>query len=64
MNEEEYFIMQELLTKYRVFCMKQFGDVSNPKRHSYVLQIRHIDYLRNKIELCVGKEEEDDERQS
>ena len=58
MNEKEYFIMQDLLTKYRVFCLKRFGDVENPNRHSYILQIRHIDYLRNKIELCSESEDE------
>ena len=55
MDEEEYIELQNLLTKYRVHCMKKFGDMrlSAENRHGYLLQIRHIDHLRSKMDMTV-----------
>lgn len=51
MEEEEYIQLQHLLTKYRVFCLKMYGNmnVMSNIRESYRGQIRSIDNLRAKM---------------
>lgn len=51
MEEEEYIQLQYLLTKYRVFCLKMYGNmnVMSNIRESYRGQIRSIDNLRAKM---------------
>lgn len=53
MEEEEYIQLQHLLTKYRVFCLKMYGNmnVMSNIRESYRGQIRSIDNLRAKMSL-------------
>lgn len=51
MEEEEYIQLQHLLTKYRVYCMKMYGnmDIKSNIRESYRGQIGSIDNLRKKM---------------
>ncbi len=61
MEEEEYIQLQHLLTKYRVYCMKMYGnmDIKGNIRESYRGQIGSIDNLRKKMCLVVRGDEND-----
>lgn len=58
MNEEDYLELQNLLTKYRIHCLKKIGNVEteSDKRSDYYLQVRYIDKFRNKIDLILEEE--------
>lgn len=60
MEEEEYIQLQNLLTKYRVACLKMYGNphVSTKIRESYRGQISSIDNLRKKMMLVIKGEDE------
>lgn len=51
MEEEEYIQLQHLLTKYRVFCLKMYGNMNviPNVRESFRGQIKSIDNLRAKM---------------
>lgn len=58
MEEEEYIQLQHLLTKYRVYCMRMYGDVNlrGNMRESFRGQIGSIDNLRKKMDVILSKE--------
>jgi hypothetical protein len=60
MEEEEYIQLQHLLTKYRVFCMKMYGDIKLKSgiRESYRGQIGSIDNLRKKMPIILKREKD------
>lgn len=60
MEEEEYIQLQHLLTKYRVYCLKMYGNMSvNTRiRESYRGQISSIDNLRKKMMVVIKPEAE------
>ena len=51
MEEEEYIQLQHLLVKYRVFCLKMYGNTNliTRDRESFRGQIKSIDNLRAKM---------------
>ena len=51
MEEEEYIQLQHLLIKYRVYCLKMYGNMNlvTRARESFRGQIKSIDNLRNKM---------------
>ena len=51
MNEEDYILLQTLLTKLRIVAMKEYGDtrVDTKTREKNLQIIRKVDYLRNNI---------------
>lgn len=56
MEEEEYVTLNNLLTKYRVYCMKMYSDKKNSSkiRERNIKQVRHIDNLRRTIPLILN----------
>ena len=58
MEEEEYIQLQHLLIKYRVYCMRMYGDVNlrGNMRESFRGQIGSIDNLRKKMDVILNKE--------
>lgn len=60
MGENEYIQLQDLLTKYRVNCIKEFGEFNNDSgyRQKMLRQIRCIDTIRRDMFLICDKEGE------
>ena len=61
MEEEEYIQLQHLLTKYRVYCLKMYGNIKLKSgiRESFRGQIGSIDNLKKKMDFVVKGEEND-----
>ncbi|MBQ8299494.1 MAG: hypothetical protein IJX99_06500 [Clostridia bacterium] len=59
MEEKEYIELQNLLIKYRVNCMKNFGNmsISREAREKAVKQVRHIDAIRKDMTLIIDIKE-------
>lgn len=55
MEEEEYIALNNLLTKYKVNCLKNYANINlDPKiRERYIKQVRYIDYIRKDMPLGI-----------
>ena len=55
MEEEEFIALNNLLTKYKVNCLKNYANTNlDPKiRERYIKQVRYIDYIRKDMPLEV-----------
>ena len=54
MNEKDYIVLNDLLTRYRVEVLRRLGrmkDTTSVGSRSLVRQLRSIDYLRNNMFL-------------
>lgn len=58
MGEREYIQLNDLLTKYRIKCLKEYAiDNKNTKyRQKMLSQIRSIDNLRKNMILIIDEE--------
>jgi len=56
MDEEQYVLLNDLLTKYRVTCFKEYSkDCKDTKyRQKMISQIRSIDHLRKNMILFLN----------
>ena len=56
MNEKDYIVLNDLLTRYRVEVLRRLGrmqDTTSEGSRSLVRQLRSIDYLRNNMILSI-----------
>lgn len=56
MNEKDYIVLNDLLTKYRVEVLRRLGrmqDTTSEGSRSLVRQLRSIDYIRNNMILII-----------
>ena len=58
MEEEDFIKLNDLLTKYKVNCLKNYANTNlSPKiRERYIKQVRYIDYIRKDMPLEVYEE--------
>lgn len=58
MGEDEYIQLNNLLTKYRVKCLKEYSmdNIDTKYRQKMISQIRSIDNLRKNMILIIDEE--------
>ena len=60
MSEDEYIQLQNLLIKYRIYCMKMFGNInlSGNIREKFRKEINCIDRIRRNLPLEIDERSE------